>query len=157
VRRNHARNSGPAAERPSSRDLVDYSPFFSFSSSRSLFLCLHHHRPALDNNSLQARRPMRPIPNPFRLHCPILSFLPYFPPRVSLSRTTQRCYHAALVRSHFHLFLVIPLCLQLSILLPFRQPRGRHYYTKPRHSAHVYKTTLLLVEEGMNRIPSITV
>ena len=121
-----------------------------------LILCLHRHRLALDNNSLQARRPTRPNNSPFRLHCPILSFLPYFPPHVSLEQ------HNAATTRHSYALNFISFCLPF-MLTTFqlyhhhRQPRGRRYYTKPRHSAHVYKTAFLLVEEGMSRIPSITV
>ena len=49
------------------------------------------------------------------------------------------------------IFLVIPLCLQLFLFYHHhRQPRGRRYYTKPRCNAHVHKTALLLVEEGID-------
>lgn len=48
---------------------------------------------------------------------------------------TQRCYHAATVRSYFHLHLVLPLCLHLSLFNSHhRHPRGRRYYTILRHS-----------------------
>ena len=44
---------------------------------------------------------------------------------------TQRHCHATAVRSHFYVF-VLPLCAY--IFLIHRHPRGRRYYTKPRHT-----------------------
>ena len=44
---------------------------------------------------------------------------------LSNNKSIQRCYHAALVRPHFHILLVIPLCLQLFLFHRHRrQPRG---------------------------------
>ena len=66
--------------------------------------------------------------------------------RTTSRKSTQRCYHTALGRPYFNLFLVTHLCLQLFLFCHHHwQPRGRRYYTKPRNSAHVYKIALLLI------------
>ena len=68
---------------------------------------------------------------------------------------TPRHYHAAAVRSFLYLILVLPLCVYTSIfILHHWHPRGCRYDTKldmtvVTDSAHVYKITLLLVEEGI--------
>ena len=88
-------------------------PSFSFSSSRSLscvFIAIA---------SPQQQFPFKlddlrvPIPILSAFTAPFLLFFPSFPPRASLSRTTQHCYHAALVRPHFSSLFSLPLCLQL--------------------------------------------
>ena len=77
-------------------------------------------------------------------------------------RTTNR-HNAATTRHSYALISYIFSLPFMSTTFLFyhhqfhhRQPRGRRYYTvytvytKPRHSAHVYKTALLLVEEGIH-------
>ena len=73
---------------------------------------------------------------------------------LSNNKSTQRCYHTTLVRSHFHLFLVFPLCLQLFYYITITgNPKVAATIQIHRHSAYVYKIALLLVEEGIR--PSI--
>ena len=79
------------------------------------------------------------------------SFSFYFTSLVSHSRTTTpSCYHAASVRSHLPSF-ILPLCAYtLYSVFITGNPRGRFYDTDLIGSAHVYKSALLLVEEGIN-------
>jgi hypothetical protein len=66
-----------------------------------------------------------------------LSFLFHLSPRtLEQQLPTQRCYYAALgVRSHFRLFLVVPLCLHLSLFNHHHgHLRGHRSYTKLRHT-----------------------
>jgi hypothetical protein len=97
-----------------------------------------------------------PIPILAVLTASFFLFPFFFIFRLSLSNNTYR-HNASTTRQlyalAFHLFLVVPLCLHLPLFDHHHQyPRGRRYYTKLRQSkgsAHVYKTALLLVEEGM--------
>ena len=64
---------------------------------------------------------------------------------------TLCCYHAASVCTFFYLIYPSLYVLILSLFNHHhRHPRGRPYNTDLRGSTHVYKTALLLVEEGID-------
>jgi len=105
--------------------LVDFL-FCSF----SLFLFFFLSHVLIIASRSTTRQPTHPNHSPFRSHSLTLSFSLSSISLVTLSWTTlptPRHYHAAAIRSLFHLFLAFPLCtytysIQLPSLAPPRSP-----------------------------------
>ena len=130
VRRNHARNSSPATERPSSRDLVDYFPFFlsfllaPYLMSSSPSPCARQQFPSsLTIYASQSKTFLPSLPHSF--------FSPLFSTScLTLSNNTTLLPRGTCTLSFSSLF---SLPFMLTTFLSYhhhRQPRGRRYYTK---------------------------